>query len=297
MLFLPQRSSLLSFPSWWLLILCDIVSGAMRFLDWSVDPHTAQGHSSSCLGTDMVWALIYMSVNNPICWLMSGFFHLFSQWEHVASIVSLARFSHFNPPCECRKGEKERWECQQGSTQQLRVINHCHDRERETEDERQERWSAADIAGISRQRWDESTYPAAMLYCWYKAVTSHPARHQRALSQWCRRVSQNGEEVHALCSHRQTYMDYALKSCQSLSSQRPRISHYDNRVMHHVVLSVSPLNISRTSNLLYTWQMYCMFSINKLSITTRTVLCTASGTRLQGSTSTQWIRCGGQSEN
>lgn len=62
---------------------------------------------------------------------MSGFFHLFSQWEHVASIVSLARFSHFNPPCECRKGEEERWECQQGSTQQLRVINHCHDRERD----------------------------------------------------------------------------------------------------------------------------------------------------------------------
>lgn len=35
-----QRSSLLSFSSWWLLILCDIVSGMMQFSDWSADPHT-----------------------------------------------------------------------------------------------------------------------------------------------------------------------------------------------------------------------------------------------------------------
>lgn len=69
----------------------------------------------------------------------------------------LARFSRFNPSCECRKEKKK-----DGS-----VSEEAHSSwgslitvvvERETEDERPERWSAADMAGISRQRWDESTY-------------------------------------------------------------------------------------------------------------------------------------------
>lgn len=84
----------------------------------------------------------------------------------------LARFSRFNPSCECRKEKKK-----DGS-----VSKEAHSSwgslitvvvERETEDERHERWSAADMAGISRQRWDESTYSGyALLLIWGCDITS-----------------------------------------------------------------------------------------------------------------------------
>lgn len=178
----------------------------LRLICWSSHTlNTAQGHSSSCLGTDVVWTLIYISVNNPICCPMSGFFHLFFPTENMwHQSFFLARFSHFNPSCECRKEKKKdgsvSMEAHSSWGSLITVMA-----ERETEDERRERWSAADMAGISRQRWDESTYSAATLCCWYEAVTSHPAQYRRALSQWSRRVSQNGEEVNALWSDRQTY--------------------------------------------------------------------------------------------
>ncbi len=169
MSFLPQWGPLsFLFPrvDLWLLILCDI-----QYQGWWHSLNTAQGHSSSGAGTD-TGSYEHLSICPGITWI-SFFLHVhkyqvfppfFSSphWEHVASIVFLARFSHFNPSsCERKEEEKKDGSVSEeahGSWGSLITVT----TERETEDERHERWSAADMAGISPQRWDESTYSAAL---------------------------------------------------------------------------------------------------------------------------------------
>lgn len=110
---------------------------------------------------------------------ISFFFFFFKFWEHVASIVFLAISSHFN----LKKGEEERWECQRGSTWQLRVINHRHGSER---DGRMKDVSATDMAGISLLRWDESKYSSAVTLLlssrWYHFLPSAEANSDVELS-------------------------------------------------------------------------------------------------------------------
>lgn len=94
------------------------------------------------------------------------------------------------------------------------------------------------------------------------------------------------EEVHALCSDPQTYMDYALNSCQSLSSQRPRISHNDNRV---ISFCLSRPGISQ-EHPIYSTPGRCISC---------SVLINWVKNRTGGTTSTHWMKPedGKQSEN
>lgn len=125
----------------------------------------------------------------------------------------LAAFSHFNPSsCETvQRGEKERWECQRGSTRQLRVINHRHD----DEDERHERRSAADMAGTSLQRRDKSTDSANLRF----VVDTTPRRHilREGREAW----SERGGEANASRADRQTHTGCVLSYRRSSGSQRP----------------------------------------------------------------------------
>ncbi len=148
----------------------------------------------------------------------------------MASIDLLARFSLFNPSfCECREENKKDGNVSEeahGSWGSLITVM----AERETEDERHERWSASDMAGISLQRWDESTYSAAsaLLLMWGCAITSSSRPRTEGLrvgeagASWS---EGRGSECITLW---QTHMDCALNYCQSSSSQRPRIPHEDN---------------------------------------------------------------------
>lgn len=86
--------------------------------------HTAQGRSSGCFkrrrGT-----LIRVSETSKMLPRVRDFPPFFPPlrtcgidcifWQDSPALILLA----------VRKGEEERWECQRGSTQQLRVINHC----------------------------------------------------------------------------------------------------------------------------------------------------------------------------
>lgn len=168
------------------------------------------------------------------CSPISGFFHLPPpppHWQHVASIVFLAGFSHFNPSSCERKEEKKKdgsvSEEAQGSWGSLITVTTGRERERrrmkDTRDGAQQTWQES----LSR---DEMNQPIQLpsLCCWYQAVTSHPPQ-DRALKGYesvkQQRPGQTGGEVNASCSDRQTHMDCALNYCQSSSSQRlPRIS-------------------------------------------------------------------------
>lgn len=89
--------------------------------------HTAQGRSSSCFKhRHGEKEPLSVSLKHLKCCPVSGIFHLFFPplrtcgincifWPDSPALILLA----------ARKGEEERWECQRGSTQQLRVINHC----------------------------------------------------------------------------------------------------------------------------------------------------------------------------
>ena len=208
-------------------------SGVMPCSDRPVDPHTV----STQLGhmTLVVWSVWTLQTNDPKCLPMSeGFsnlppaenmwhwsFFFFFFWPDSPTLILLS--------CERREEEKERWECQRGGTQQLRVINHCHGGGRDERDERHERWSAADMAGISLQRWDESTYSAAFAFVadmrlWHHILPeterwrcSESVKQERP----CKKEKKGrGSECIALW-----HMDCALNYCQSSSSQRLWISH------------------------------------------------------------------------
>lgn len=207
----------------------------LRLICWSSHTlNTAPGHSSSCLGTDVVWTLIYISVNNPICCPMSGFFHLFSPTENMwHQSFFLARFSHFNPSCECRKEKKKdgsvSMEAHSSWGSLITVMA-----ERETEDERRERWSAADMAGISPEmRWINLFSGYALLLIWGCDITScsipkgSESVKQESKSKW------RGSECIVVRPTNVLYIDCALNYCQSSSSQRPLIPHEDNWVMYH----------------------------------------------------------------
>jgi len=127
--------------------------------------------------------------------------------------------------------KKERWECQQGSTWQLRVINHCHDGER---------WRMKDMRAGAQQTWQESLSRDLMnqpiqqplLCCWYETVTSHPARVlRRSESAKWEHLGQKGGKGKA--SDSDQHMDCALNYCQASSSQRLGIFLEDSRVMDH----------------------------------------------------------------
>ena len=187
----------LSFPSWspppwpWYCVTYIIMSDAvLRRACWSSHSlNTTQGTflPLSCHGK--VWTLIYciclgttwisfhLHVDQyqgfstffpPLrtCGINRFFFSFFFWLDSPTLILLLVRQSE--------RGEKERWECQRGSTQQLKVINHCHDGEkRKMKDMR---------AGAQQQRWQESLCRDEMnqpiqrpeFCCWYEAATSLP---------------------------------------------------------------------------------------------------------------------------
>lgn len=192
MLFLPLRPSLLSFPSWWLLILCDIASGVMRLIAWFVDPHTLFTQLRDIPPVvlaqtryELLFIRLWITQYVDLCQGFSTFFPSENMWhqsflwpDSPTLILPVSAEKEKKKDGSVSKEAHSSWE------PLITVMTG-----RETQDERQERWSAADMAGISRQRWDESTYSAAMPCCWYMAVTSHPARHQHALRRRSRTVS------------------------------------------------------------------------------------------------------------
>lgn len=130
--------------------------------------------------------------------------------------------------CERREEEKERWECQRGGTRQLRVINHCHGGGRDERDERHERWSAADMAGISLQRWDESTYSAAFAFVADMRLWHHILPETERWRCWesvkqerpCKKKKKKGGEVNASRS------DIWIELWITASRAAPRGSEY-----------------------------------------------------------------------
>lgn len=265
-----MRSSPLSFPSCWPLTpdtVWHTVSGVMKCSGWPVDLHTVLTQLRNIplvvlaltLGGmntySYAWESFFLHIHQ-----YQGFSTFFSScWQHVASIVFLAGFSHFNPSSCERKEEKKK----DGS-----VSEEAHSSwgslitvtvERETEDERHERWSAADMAGISLQRWDESTYSAALtllLISGCDITSSSRPSTEGSESATQQRPGQKGGEVNASRSDRQTHMDCALNYCQSSSSQRP-------------------LNISRRQ--LSYESRKCTDSSGKVSSSNPTLTCSSGG--------------------
>lgn len=137
-------------PHHWLLIL--FVTQYQWPTCWSSQSlDTAQGHS--CTPGDIY--VRFLSSRWPISGVFPSYFYS-PLCEHVALILYfLLHFLAWLSPALIallvrRRGEKERWECQRGSTRQLRVINHCHDGER--------RWMK-DVRAGARQTWQESLSP------------------------------------------------------------------------------------------------------------------------------------------
>lgn len=159
----------------------------------------------------------------------------FPHWEHVASIVFLAGFSHFNPSCEHREKGKERWECQRGSRQQLRVINHCHG----------ERQRMKDMREAVQQTWqqpfarDEMNQPTNIH--WRSFVGDMRLLHHILLgTQGISGVGEAGESVKMGGSDQQTKLPVW---------QLPKASNIIRRQQYHehVLYSTCKVSSSETS--------------------------------------------------
>lgn len=171
-----------------------------RVTDWPVDPHSLT-HSSALRHLNICAYMLYLTWISLFILTKIKFFSLPSLLEHMASIVfwldPLSLILLFVRQ-STKMGERKMGVSAR-STRQLRVINHCHHRERRR---------MKDMRAGAQQTWqkslcrDEMNQPIQwpLLCCWYEAVTSHPAQ-ERILKRWSQRsrnilVKREGKWTH-----------------------------------------------------------------------------------------------------
>ena len=223
------------------------LSGAMQCSGEPVDPHTVLTQPRNIPPVvlslqSMNTYLLYMPGKNldfflSPCWPISGFFHFLSPSENMWHqslffLFFLARLSHFNPSsCETERKEgrkKDGSVSEEAHSSWRSLITVMTERNRKMKDMR---------AGAQQQRWQESLCRDEMnqpiqrpeFCCWYEAATSLPEGLwvSKAATFWSKERRRECARLWPL----NKIMDCALNYCQSSSSQGPRISHEDNKVM------------------------------------------------------------------
>lgn len=235
----------------WYCVTYSISDSELRLTCWSSRSLT-HGHSSIVLALTR-GTLIYMPVNNLICSPISPF-------SHVASVVFFFFFWLTSPTlilflASSERRKKERWECQRGSTRQLRVINHCHGRERDGG------WKAWEMECSRHGRNLSPEMRWINLFSSLRFVVDTRLWHHilpKTEALWVGEVNASRADRH---------MDCALSYCQSSSSQRPRIFHEDSRVIYHSNAQTPAGNVG-LSNEQYTDRKSQIMTV-KLSLNTK----------------------------